>query len=130
MIFVLNLHISCQSLEHLKEKKENNKNKNPVSCNRFNKDVSFVSRVNIRGNLITAPAEFDVAFDFAIYLWSQKYNRQIERSKNLPKCFSLMLTFYIFSVQNLSCFHVANFVADGKIFYSRSTLPENFFFSS
>ena len=31
---------------------------------------------------------------------------------------------FIFAVQNL-CFHVANFVADGKIFYSRSTRPEN-----
>ena len=36
-----------------------------------------------------------------------------------------------FAVQNLCCFHVANFFADGKIFYSRSTLnpnpnPENF----
>ena len=49
----------------------------------------------MRGNLITAPAELDVTFDFAIYLCSQKYNRKIERSKNLPKCFSLMVTFDI-----------------------------------
>ena len=74
----------------------------------------------MRENLITVPAEFDVTFDFAIYLCSQKYNRKSEGRKNLPKCFS---------VQNLSCFHIANFVADGKIFYSRSTLPENFFSS-
>ena len=47
------------------------------------------------GNLITSPAEFDVTFDFAIYLCSQNYNRKIERSKNLPKYFSLMVTFYI-----------------------------------
>ena len=33
--------------------------------------------------------EIDVTFDFAIYLWSQKYNRKIEVSKNLPKCFSV-----------------------------------------
>ena len=56
-----------------------------------------------------------VTFNFVIYLCSQKYNRKIERSKKLPKYFSLMATF-IFSVQNLSCFHFANFVADGRIF--------------
>ena len=49
-------------------------NKNPVSC---------------QGNLITAPAEFDVTFDFAIYLRSEKYNRKIERSIHLSKCLLL-----------------------------------------
>ena len=44
----------------------------------------------MQGNLITAPAEFDVTFDFAIYL----YNRKIERGKN-QKCFSLKVTSYI-----------------------------------
>ena len=39
-------------------------------------------------------AEIDVTFDFAIYLCSQKNNRKTERSKNVPKLFSLMLTFY------------------------------------
>ena len=38
-----------------------------------------------------APAEFNVTFDFAIYLYSQKYDRKIERSKNLPKFSSLMV---------------------------------------
>ena len=33
--------------------------------------------------------------DFAIYLCNQKYNNKIERSKNLPKCLSLIVTFYI-----------------------------------
>ena len=28
-------------------------------------------------------------------LCSQKYNNKIERSKNLPKCLSLIVTFYI-----------------------------------
>ena len=51
--------------------------------------------VNTQGTLITATAEFDVTFDFAIYLCDQKCNRKIERSKNLPKCLSLMVTFYI-----------------------------------
>ena len=49
----------------------------------------------MRGNLITAPAEFNVTFDFAIYLCSQKYNKNFERNKNLPKYFSLVVTFYI-----------------------------------
>ena len=49
----------------------------------------------------------------------------IQRSKNLPKCFSLMVTCYILGTK-LWCFHLANFVADGKLFYSRSTLPKNF----
>ena len=49
----------------------------------------------MQGNLITALAELDVTLDFAIYLCSQNYNRKIERSKNLPKCFSPMVTFYI-----------------------------------
>ena len=47
--------------------------------------------VNTQGNLIMAAAEID----FAIYLCSQKYNRKNERRKNLPICFSLMVTFYI-----------------------------------
>ena len=66
---MLNWNISCQSLKHLKEKKnkQTNKNKNPVSCHHFDTDVSFVSRVNLRVNLITALAEFDVTFDFAIF---------------------------------------------------------------
>ena len=63
-----------------------------MSCHHFDTYVSFVSRVNMQGNLITALAEFDVKLDFAIYLCS---NRKIERSKNLPKCFSLMVPFYI-----------------------------------
>ena len=88
VIFVLNSHISCQSLKHLKEKNSTNKNRNPVSCHHFDTDVSFVLRVHMQGNLVTlAPAEFDVTFDFAIYMCSQKYNRKIERSKYLPKCF-------------------------------------------
>ena len=49
----------------------------------------------MQGNLITAPAEFDVTFHFAIYLCSQKYSRKIERSKNFPKRFSLKVTLYI-----------------------------------
>ena len=51
--------------------------------------------VNSQDNLIMAAADIDVTFDFAIYFCSPKYNRKIERSKNLPKCFSLMVTFYI-----------------------------------
>ena len=61
-----------------------------------------------------AATEIDVTFDFAIYLCSQKKNKKIERGKNLPKCFSLMVTFFIFAAHNLCCFHVANFVADGN----------------
>ena len=93
VIFLLNSHVSCQSLKHLKKRNQTNKNKNPVSYRHFDTDASFVSRDNMQGNLITAPAEFDVTFDFAICLWSQKYNRKIERCKNLPKCFSLMVIF-------------------------------------
>ena len=73
------------------------KNKNQLSSRHFDADVSLVSRVHMQGNLITAPAEFDVTFDFAIYLCSQKCNTKIERMKYLPKCFSLMVTFYILS---------------------------------
>ena len=112
VIFVWNSHNSCQNFITLERKKhETNKSKKPVDT-----DVCFDSRVNPQGNLITASAEFDVAFDFAIYLCSQKYNRKTKRSKTLPKCFSLMVTFYIDG-----CFHVANCVADGKILY-----PKNF----
>ena len=73
----------------------------------------------MQGNLITVPVEFNVTFNFVIYLCSQKYNRKIERSKNLPKCFSLVVIFYILGSKfTVSCFHVANFVADGIILYS------------
>ena len=89
VIVVLNSHISCPSLKHLKEKKTKLEKQKPGAGHTA---VSFVSRVNMRGNLI---AEFDVTFDLAIYLCSQKYNSKIERSKNLPKCFSLMLPFCI-----------------------------------
>ena len=41
----------------------------------------------MQGNLITTPSEFEITFDFAIYLYSQTYNRKIERNKNLPKSF-------------------------------------------
>ena len=81
MIFVLNSHISCQSLKHSKEeKKQNIKNKNPLSCHYFDIDAAFASRVNMQDNLITAPIEFDVTFDFAIYLCSQKYNSKIAQN--------------------------------------------------
>ena len=94
-----------------------------VSYHHFDTDLSFVSRVNTQDNLITAPAEFNDTYDFAIYLCSQKYNRKIERSKNLPKCFLLMVIFN--SRFEICCFHIANVVADGKMFHSRPTLPEN-----
>ena len=72
----------------LERENPNYENKNPVACHHFETDVSFVSRVNMQGNnMKTAPAEFDVTFNFAIYSNSQKYDRKIERSKNLPKCF-------------------------------------------
>ena len=48
--------------------------------------------VNTHNNLIMAAAEIDGTFHFVISLRSQKYNTKIERSKNLPKCFSLMVT--------------------------------------
>ena len=109
--FLLNSHISCQSGFNTLERKKNKPTKtNPVSCHHFDTDASFVSRVNMRGNLITAPAEFDVTFDFAIYLCSQKYNRKVERIKTLPKCFSRMVTFYILG-SKFKLFTVANFVA-------------------
>ena len=101
VIFVLNSYFL--SIFKTLERKKTQKNKKPVSCHHFDTGVSFVSRVNMQGNLITAPAEFDVTFDFAIYVCSQKYNRKIERSKNLPKCFSLMVTFYILSSVVLTC---------------------------
>ena len=44
------------------------------------------------------------------YLYNQKYDRKIERNKSLPKY--LLVIF------------VADFVADGKLFYSRWTLPK------
>ena len=88
VIFVLNSHISCQSLEHLKEKKPN-----PVACHHFDTGVSFVSRVNVQGNMKTAPAEFDVTFDFAIYLSSQKYDRKIERSNFVSSRFKIYVVF-------------------------------------
>ena len=67
VIFVLISHFSCQTLQHLKEKKiQTNKNKNAASCLHFDADVSHVSRVNTQGNLITVPAEFYVTFDFAV----------------------------------------------------------------
>ena len=82
------------------EKNNNKITKTKARCfavilTQMDTDVSFVSRVNTQGNLITVPAEFYVTYGFAIYLCSQKYKRKIERSKNLPKCFSLMVTFYI-----------------------------------
>ena len=82
MIFVLNSHISCQSLKHSKEKtkKKKKKTKNPLSCHYFDIDAAFASRVNMQDNLITAPIEFDVTFDFAIYLCSQKYNSKIAQN--------------------------------------------------
>ena len=58
------------------------------------------------------------------YLCSQKYNRKVERSKNLPERFSLIVTFYIRG-SKFMVFSCRKFVADGKIFYCRSTLPEN-----
>lgn len=72
------------------ERKRKLTKKKPVILPSFVKDASL-----FRGNLITASAEFSFTLDFAIYFCSQKYNNKIERSKNLPKCFSLMVTFYI-----------------------------------
>ena len=58
VIFELNSPISCQSI---KQKQK------PGVLPSFGTDVSFVSRVNMQGNFITLPAEFDVTFDFALY---------------------------------------------------------------
>ena len=86
VIFVLHSHISCQSLKHLIEREKNKVTKQkPGFCHHFDTDVSLVLRVNVKGNMKTAPDEFDVTFDFAIYLSSQKYDKKIERSKNLPE---------------------------------------------
>ena len=43
--------------------------------------VSFVSRVNKQGNFITAPAEFDVTFDFVIYLCSRRTIKKLNVAK-------------------------------------------------
>ena len=70
VIFVLNSHISFQSLKHLEEKNnQTNKNKTPVSSHHFDKDVSFsfFSRINMQGILMAAPAEFDVLF-FVVFM--------------------------------------------------------------
>ena len=73
----------------------------------------------MQDNMKTAPAEFDVTFDFAIYLRSQKYDRKIERSKNLPKCFSSIVILYIYVVFTSQMLLLRPKI----IFHSRSTLP-------
>ena len=79
----------------------------------------------MQGNMKTTPAEFDVTFDFAIYLSSQKYDRKIERSKNLPKCFSPMVILYI-PASKFVVFTSKMFLLMAKIiFHSRSTVPVN-----
>ena len=78
----------------------------------------------MQGNLITAPAEFYVTFDFAIYFCSQKYYRKIGTLQKSPKMFFAdgNFVYILFKIYWVSCLLVENFVADGKIFYSRSTL--------
>ena len=87
-------------LQHLKEKKKKNYYKQKAKLVSYN----ILTQMNP-----LAAAEFDLTSDFAIYLCSQKYNRKIERSKNLPKCFSLMVIFLysqlklLFSCRKFCC---------------------------
>ena len=89
VIFVLYSHISCQNLITLGSKKKLTKTKTRCLAIILTQMHPLFHEllVNTQGNLITAAAEFDFIFDFAIYLCSQKYNRKIEHSKSLPKCF-------------------------------------------
>ena len=81
--------------------------------------------------VFNAPAEFDVTFDFAIYLCSQKYNNKIQLSKNFPKCFSLMVTFYIrgsklilFSCRKFCCFGKTVYVSDQFHYFAGGSLSD------
>ena len=75
----------------------------------------------MQGNLIMAPAEFDVTFDFVIYLCNQKYNRKIEYVAKISQKF--------FADGNSLYSRLKTLLLMAK-YFSRSTLPENFFFSS
>ena len=100
VIFLLNLHISCQSFITIERKKKQvNKNKNPGQCpvtiltQMFPLIRKYTCKVTWSRCLLNSTS----LSIFAIYLCSQKYNQKIERNKNLLKCFLLMVTF-IFSV--------------------------------
>ena len=110
--------------QELGKKKKTNKNKSPVSCHHLTQMLyCFASKhAGVTWSL-------DVTFDFAIYLCSQKYNNKIQLSKNLPKCFSLMVTFYIRG-SKLMLFSCRKFCCCGKIFYYRSTVLKTSFCSS
>ena len=84
MIFVLTSLISLSNFITLDRKRNLQK---PGILPSFDKDASLFGEYTCRGNLITAPAEFR--------LCHFRFCNLLERSKNLPKCLSLIVTFYI-----------------------------------
>ena len=81
-IFVLTSLISLSNFITLDRKRNLQK---PGILPSFNTDASMFGESTCRGNLITAPAEFRPCH----------FCNLLERSKNLPKCLSLIVTFYI-----------------------------------
>ena len=93
---MLNLHISCETLQHLKEKKKKtNKNKNLVSFHHFDTSFFFASLlVNTQDNFIMAAAEIDVTFDLRFTCAANSTIEKLNVAK-ISKMFSLMVTVYI-----------------------------------
>ena len=84
MIFVLTSLISLSNFITLDRKRNLQK---PGILPSFDTDASLFCEETCRGNLITAPAEFRPCHF--------RFGDLFERSKNLPKCLSLIVTFYI-----------------------------------
>ena len=85
MIFVLTSLISLSNFITL-DKKETYKN--PVSCHHLTQMLHCLASKNATVTyVITAPAEFRPCHF--------RFGDLFERSKNLPKCLSLIVTFYI-----------------------------------
>ena len=84
MIFVLTSLISLSNFITLDRKRNLQK---PGILPSFDTDASLSGEYTCRGNLITAPAEFRPCHF--------RFGDLFERRKNLPKCLSLIVTFYI-----------------------------------
>ena len=94
VIFVLNSHISCEtSSSNTWKKKKTKKNKNPVSCHHLTQLLHCFASKHAAVTWSRRPLN-SMSLSFLLFTCATKSTiTKLNVAKNLPKCFSLMVTF-------------------------------------